>query len=64
MFSEFSDGGERRAENSRTVAYPTPVCCAATYYPETNSLVPLDSVADVSGTPTSKSIIVPLEAVR
>ena len=35
--------------------------CAAAYYPETNPLVPLDSVADTSGTPTSKSVIVRLE---
>ncbi|MET4097045.1 FdhF/YdeP family oxidoreductase [Arthrobacter sp. UYCu712] len=63
LVSEFSDGVERRAENFRAVAYPTPVGCAAAYYPETNVLVPLDSVADVSGTPTSKSVIVRLEAV-
>jgi hypothetical protein len=43
--------------------YPTPVGCAAAYYPETNVLVPLDSVADESGTPTSKSVVVRLEAV-
>ncbi|SCG03413.1 hypothetical protein GA0115260_106741, partial [Streptomyces sp. MnatMP-M27] len=30
-------------------------------YPETNVLVPLDSVADISNTPTSKSVIVRLE---
>jgi hypothetical protein len=44
------------------VPYPTPRGNAAAYYPETNVLVPLESVADVSGTPTSKSIIVRLEA--
>jgi hypothetical protein len=37
------------------------VGCAAAYYPETNVLVPLDSVADVSNTPTSKSVVVRLE---
>ncbi|MHC2999588.1 FdhF/YdeP family oxidoreductase [Microbacterium sp. HJ5] len=52
---------ERRAEAFRLVAYPTPRGNAAAYYPETNVLVPLDSVADVSGTPTSKSVIVRLE---
>ncbi|GAA3643413.1 FdhF/YdeP family oxidoreductase [Microbacterium awajiense] len=57
------DGGIelRRAERFRVVAYPTPQGNAAAYYPETNVLVPLDSVADVSGTPTSKSVIVRLE---
>lgn len=52
---------ERRAESFRLVAYPTPRGNAAAYYPETNVLVPLDSVADVSGTPTSKAVIVRLE---
>lgn len=57
------DGGiqERRAEEFRIVAYRTPRGNAAAYYPETNVLVPLDSVADVSGTPTSKSVVVRLE---
>jgi len=52
---------ERRAEEFRIVAYRTPRGNAAAYYPETNVLVPLDSVADVSGTPTSKSVVVRLE---
>jgi len=53
--------GGRRAERFRVVAYDTPRGCAAAYYPETNALVPLDSVAEGSGTPTSKSVIVRLE---
>ncbi|MEW9871859.1 FdhF/YdeP family oxidoreductase [Arthrobacter sp. HS15c] len=60
LISEFQ-GTERRAENFRIVSYSTPRGCAAAYYPETNVLVPLDSVADTSGTPTSKSVIVRLE---
>lgn len=52
---------ERRAEAFRIVGYATPRSNAAAYYPETNVLVPLDSVADVSGTPTSKSVVVRLE---
>ena len=52
---------ERRAEAFRIVAYSTPRGNAAAYYPETNVLVPLDSIADVSGTPTSKSVVVRLE---
>lgn len=55
---------ERRAEGFRVVAYDTPAGNAAAYYPETNVLVPLDSVADVSGTPTSKCVIVRLERRR
>lgn len=53
---------ERRAHAFRIVSYSTPRGNAAAYYPETNVLVPLDSVADVSGTPTSKSVIIRLEA--
>ena len=33
----------------------------AAYFPETNVLVPLDSTAETSNTPTSKSIVVRLE---
>jgi molybdopterin-dependent oxidoreductase alpha subunit len=56
------EGTERVAEDFRAVAYPTaPGCCAA-YFPEVNVLVPLDSYADESRTPTSKSIIVRLRA--
>ena len=61
VVSEWRDGVERRAEEFRIVAYSTPRGNAAAYYPETNVLVPLDSTADVSGTPTSKSVIVRLE---
>ncbi|MFT4307337.1 MAG: FdhF/YdeP family oxidoreductase [Microbacterium sp.] len=52
---------ERRAGVFRLVAYSTPRGNIAAYYPETNVLVPLDSVADVSGTPTSKAVVVRLE---
>ena len=51
-------GIERVAHKFIAVAYPIPAGCCATYYPETNVLVPIDSVADVSNTPTSKQIIV------
>lgn len=53
--------GERRAERFRAVAYPTARECAAAYFPETNVLVPLDSTALQSNTPTSKSVIIRLE---
>ncbi|GGH48024.1 FdhF/YdeP family oxidoreductase [Microbacterium album] len=55
---------ERRAEEFRLVSYDTPRRNAAAYYPETNVLVPLDSTADVSGTPTSKAVVVRLEKRR
>ena len=53
--------GERRAEDFRVVSYATARGCAAAYFPETNVLVALDSVARVSNTPVSKSIVVRLE---
>jgi len=43
------------------VSYATARGCAAAYFPETNVLVALDSVARVSNTPVSKSIVVRLE---
>ncbi|MCP9994086.1 hypothetical protein LUX09_32285 [Streptomyces albogriseolus] len=55
------DGSERRADGFTIVAYPTKTGTAAAYYPETNVLVPLDSVADGSNQPASKSVIVRLE---
>ncbi|MFF8028099.1 FdhF/YdeP family oxidoreductase [Streptomyces sp. NPDC007896] len=61
IVSEYGDGVERRARAFRAVSYPTPRGCCAAYFPETNVLVPLDSTADISNTPTSKSIVVRLE---
>ncbi|WP_345384926.1 FdhF/YdeP family oxidoreductase, partial [Pseudonocardia yuanmonensis] len=61
LISEWDDGIERRAENFRLVSYDTPTGCIAAYYPETNPLVPLDSQALDSGTPTSKWVVVRLE---
>jgi molybdopterin-dependent oxidoreductase alpha subunit len=60
LVSVWSDG-ERRAAGFRTVEYPTPRGCAATYFPEANVLVPLDSTAETSNTPTSKSVVIRLE---
>ena len=61
IVSVFTDGVARRAARFRLVEYSTPKGCVAAYYPETNPLVPLDSQAVESGTPTSKSVIVRLE---
>ncbi|MET7419126.1 FdhF/YdeP family oxidoreductase [Dactylosporangium sp. NPDC005555] len=55
------EGSERRAPRFRLVEYDTPKGCVAAYFPETNPLVPLDSQAAVSGTPTSKWVVVRLE---
>ena len=45
------NGRELRADAFRVVAYDQPRGCAAAYYPETNPLVPLESVAEHSNTP-------------
>ena len=55
-------GVERVAEKFVIVPYPIPRRCAATYFPETNVLVPIDSTADVSNTPTSKSVAITIRA--
>ncbi|CAM5604351.1 Formate dehydrogenase OS=Streptomyces fumanus OX=67302 GN=GCM10018772_17510 PE=3 SV=1 [Streptomyces fumanus] len=55
LVSVWSDGTERRAPGFEVVPLPSARGCAAAYYPETNVLVPLDSVADIkSNQPTSK----------
>ncbi|MFC7596488.1 FdhF/YdeP family oxidoreductase [Terrabacter sp. GCM10028922] len=55
------DDLDRRVRGFRVVEYDTPRGTAAAYYPETNPLVPLGSVAEHSNTPTSKSVLVRLE---
>jgi molybdopterin-dependent oxidoreductase alpha subunit len=51
---------ERTAHGFILVEYDIPEGCLASYFPETNTLVPLDSFAERAGTPTSKSIPVRL----
>ncbi|ANY10157.1 hypothetical protein AFB00_18075 [Pseudonocardia sp. HH130630-07] len=60
IVSEWADGVQRRAQRFRLVGYDTPRGCVAGYYPETNPLIPLDSQALESGTPTSKWVVVRL----
>jgi formate dehydrogenase major subunit len=61
LVSEWEDGSERSVPSFRIVGYDTPRGCAAAYYPEVNPLVPLDSTAEKSNCPTSKSVIIRLE---
>jgi molybdopterin-dependent oxidoreductase alpha subunit len=65
LVSEFADAAgkleERRAKDFLVVPYSTPVGNAAAYYPETNSLVPLDHTATGSNTPVSKAVVIRLE---
>lgn len=52
------EGEERFARRFVVVAYDIPRHCAATYFPETNVLVPVRSVAEKSNTPASKSVVI------
>ncbi|PBC77824.1 molybdopterin-dependent oxidoreductase alpha subunit [Streptomyces sp. TLI_235] len=61
LVGEWKDGVERRAPHFRVVHYPVARGGAAAYYPETNVLVPLDSTAEISNTPTSKAVVVRFE---
>ena len=54
----YSDGVERIAHKFIIVEYNIPEQCTATYFPETNVLVPVKSTADKSNTPASKSVII------
>ncbi len=55
------NGIERVARLFVIVPYNIPESNTATYYPETNVLVPIDSVAVGSNTPTSKLIIIKIK---
>lgn len=48
----------RIVRNFRVVPYDIPSGCVATYFPECNALIPLESFARGSHTPTSKSVVV------
>jgi molybdopterin-dependent oxidoreductase alpha subunit len=50
----------RQAKGFTLVAYNIPRGNAAAYYPETNDLIPLGSVADKSNTPAYKSVVISL----
>ncbi|MCA4131312.1 FdhF/YdeP family oxidoreductase [Arthrobacter sp. M4] len=63
VHSEAPDGVDRVLRQLRLIAYPTARGCATAYFPEANVLVPLDSTAEGSNTPASKSVIVRLERV-
>ena len=52
---------ERAAKGFLVVPYNIPKQCTATYFPEANVLVPLKSKADISNTPTSKTVIITIK---
>ena len=53
----YHDGTERVAHKFIVIPYPIPKGCTATYFPETNVLVPINSTAEKSNTPTSKLVV-------
>lgn len=62
IISEYK-GTKRRADGFKIVPYRIPRNCCATYFPEANVLVPIDSYAHTAKTPSSKSVVVRIEGV-
>ena len=58
--SSHYNGIERAAHTFVVVPYSIPKGCAATYYPETNVLVPIENTAAKSNTPVSKLVVIRL----
>lgn len=54
-------GVERRANKFIVLPYPIPRTNVATYFPEANALVPIDSFAKKSMTPASKMVRIKIE---
>ncbi len=54
--TSYFNGKSRVAECFLVIPYDIPLRCTATYFPEANVLVPIDSVAKKSHTPTSKYV--------
>jgi anaerobic selenocysteine-containing dehydrogenase len=52
------EGATRSMQGFRIVPFNIPLGCVATYYPETNPLIPVKHVADGSNTPAYKSVVV------
>lgn len=62
IYSHFR-GEKRCAPRFLVIPYDVSRNCTITYFPETNVLVPIDSTADKSNTPTSKMVKISLEKV-
>lgn len=54
-------GEERVAPRFLVVPYDIPRRCVATYFPEANVLVPINSIAKYSKTPASKRVLIRIE---
>jgi anaerobic selenocysteine-containing dehydrogenase len=65
VFTDQDGGGEHhQVQGFKLVAYDIPRGCLASYFPETNALLPLTSFAQIARTPTSKAIPVVLTPHR
>lgn len=62
--SSYFNGEERTAQKFIVVPMPIARKCVATYFPEANALVHINSVAHTSNTPASKSVIVKIKRFR
>ena len=60
----FDDNIERVVRKFIVVSYNIPEQCVATYFPETNVLVPISSTAIKSNTPTSKSVVLEIKKIN
>ncbi len=58
LTSHFGNDERRHARHFQVAPYPIARGCTATYFPEGNVLVPINSVAERSNTPTSKFVVV------
>lgn len=59
--SSYFNGEERTVQKFIIVPMPIARKCVATYFPEANALVHINSVAHTSNTPASKSVIVKIK---
>lgn len=60
LVSHFN-GEQRNADRFLAIPYSIPEQCTATYFPEANVLVPIQSKADISNTPASKTVVITIE---
>jgi molybdopterin-dependent oxidoreductase alpha subunit len=61
--TSYFNGIERHAPAFRLVSFPVTPGCTASYYPEANILVPIDSLARTSGTPSSKFVVISVRPI-
>ena len=53
-----NDGETRSAKHFMVTPYDIPRGCTATYYPETNVLISINSTAERANTPASKFVVI------